>query len=460
MERSLRWYTGRMTNRPSARPNRLSEAWVRALTRIVYVWAWVPTNVHNRIAAFERLPGPGRIGGMVPGAPPNRACMLTEYIQPAERMVACPNQDVAYGVGSLDPQTSPVVIQVPDFGPRFWVYELCDQRTDAFARLGAMYDSAPGHYLVVAEDWSGDVPDGIVDVFRLPTRIGICIPRVFFADTEEDRVAVQDVLNRIDVYPLAEYDGTEKVRDWSSIPEFPAPPSDGGEVAWVDPADFIERLQDVLREVPAREGEAALYAQAADLVRAAQTPGLRAAILDEAARTEAEVVAPLFEFRNYGIALPGGWTTVDNNADFGTDYLTRTAIARSNIFTNALRETRYFYLDLDDDAHRLDGANDYAITFAADSLPPALGFWSLTVYNQEHFFEPNPIDRYSIGTKTPRLQLDDDGGLTITVSRNDPGSSANWLPAPAGEFSLYLRLYWPDQAAVDGSWSPPGVEPA
>lgn len=449
-----------MTIPPSARPNRLSEAWVRALTRVVYVWAWVPTNVHNRIAAFERLPGPGRIGGMVPGAPPNRACMLTEYIQPAERMVACPNQDVAYGVGSLDPKTSPVVIQVPDFGSRFWVYELCDQRTDSFARLGAMHGSAPGRYLVVADDWSGEVPEGIVDVFRLPTRIGICIPRVFFADSDEDREAVQEVLNRIDVYPLDEYDGTEKVRDWSMIPDFPAPPSDGGEVAWVDPADFIERLQDVLRDVPARDGEEALYAQAADVVRAAESPELRVAILDEAARVEAEVVAPLFEFRNYGILLPGNWTTVDNNADFGADYLTRTAIARSNIFTNALFETRYFYLDLDSAAERLDGANDYTVTFVADALPPARGFWSLTVYNEQHFFEPNPIGRYSIGTKTTGLRLDDDGALSITISRNDPQDDRNWLPAPAEKFSLYLRLYWPDQSALDDSWTPPPAKRA
>ncbi|MGJ4846635.1 DUF1214 domain-containing protein [Leifsonia sp. Le1] len=430
------------------------------MTRVVYVWAWVPTNLHNRIAAFKQLPGPGRIGGMVPGAPPNRACMLTGYIQPAERMVACPNQDVAYGVGSLDPQTSPVVIQVPDFGDRFWVYELCDQRTEKFAELGAMYGSAPGHYLVVTEDWDGEVPEGITGVLRLPTRIGICIPRVFFADTDEDRDAVQDVLNRIEVYPLGEYDGTERTHDWKTVPDFPAPPSDGGEVRWVKPADFLDRLAELLVDVPSHPGEESLYAQAAELLRAAaNNPALRDAILDEASITEEVVIAPLFEFRNYGIPLAGNWTTVDNNAAFGTDYLTRTAIARSNIFTNALRETRYFYLDLDADGARLDGSNEYTVNFAADDLPPALGFWSLTVYNEQHFFEPNPIDRYSIGTKTPVLHRGGDGSLTIRVSLTDPGADVNWLPAPAGAFSLYLRLYWPDDSGIDGSWTPPSAAP-
>lgn len=439
------------------RPNRVTEEWVRALTRVVYMWAWVPTNVHNRISAFAQLPAPGRIGGMVPGTPPNRASMLTGYVKPEERMVACPNQDVAYGLGSLAPRVSPVVIQVPDFGDRFWVYELCDQRTDSFGELGAMYHSAPGHYLAVSDDWDGEIPEGVVGVLRVPTAIGICIPRVFFADTDEDRAAVQDVLNRIDVYPLDEYDGTEKIHDWSTSPDYPAPPSDGSEVKWVHPDQFLDRLADLLDEVPVRPGEEIVYDQARQLLRAGEDPNLRAAILDEAARTENDVIAPLFEFRNYGVELPGNWTTVDNNANFGTDYLTRTAIARSNIFTNALQETRYFYLDLDADGKRLTGANQYSVTFAADALPPALGFWSLTVYNAQHFFENNSIDRYSIGTKTPDLHFRADGSLTIDVSTERPEGETNWLPAPRGDFSLYLRLYWPDTPGLDGSWTPPAA---
>jgi hypothetical protein len=49
--------------------------------------------------------------------------MLTDYIDPAERAVACPNQDVVYGGGPLALDVSPVVLQVPDFGSRFWVYQ-------------------------------------------------------------------------------------------------------------------------------------------------------------------------------------------------------------------------------------------------------------------------------------------------------------------------------------------------
>jgi len=58
--------------------------------------------------------------------------------------VACPNQDVVYGIGALALDESPVVVQVPDFGDRFWVYQAVDLRTDSFVQLGAMYATTPG----------------------------------------------------------------------------------------------------------------------------------------------------------------------------------------------------------------------------------------------------------------------------------------------------------------------------
>ena len=76
---------------------------------------------------------------------------------------------------------------------------------------------------------------------------------------------------------------------------------------------------------------------------------------------------PLLEFRNFGIPLPHNWTTVINSAEFGTDYYTRTAVAKSNIFINRPRETRYFYQDLDTGGARLTGASRYTVTF--DALP-------------------------------------------------------------------------------------------
>ena len=90
------------------------------------------------------------------------------------------------------------------------------------------------------------------------------------------------------------------------------------------------------------------------------------------------------------------------------------------------------------------------------------GFWSLTLYDQYHFFAPNAIQRYSLGTKNKDLKQNPDGSLTIYVQSTeptDPVQRANWLPAPkSGDLSLYVRAYWPAEAMVNGQWTPPPVE--
>ena len=118
-------------------------------------------NMLNRRARITQAPEPGLLGGILPVAPQGRIGMLHDYIDPAETFVTCPNQDVVYGLGFFDLDTQPVVVQVPDFGDRFWVYALYDQRTDQFGELGKPYGTKPGFYLLVGPDWDGDVPDGI-----------------------------------------------------------------------------------------------------------------------------------------------------------------------------------------------------------------------------------------------------------------------------------------------------------
>lgn len=88
------------------------------------------------------------------------------------------------------------------------------------------------------------------------------------------------------------------------------------------------------------------------------------------------------------------------------------------------------------------------------------GFWSLTLYNSKHLFSPNELNRYSLGTKNKNLKFNDDGSLTLYVSKTRPSEDKlnNWLPAPDGTFSLYIRAYWGEQAILDGTWQPPKIE--
>ena len=64
-----------------------------------------------------------------------------------------------------------------------------------------------------------------------------------------------------------------------------------------------------------------------------------------------------------------------------------------------------------------------------------------------------------LGTKNMTLKYNTDGGLTIYFGNKSLGKDkeSNWLSALAGVFSIWLRAYWPDQAILDGTWTPPTV---
>ena len=89
---------------------KITEAYAKLIARDAYFWAWPLVNVYNRRLTYENVPEI-MLAGPVPAAPVNRLGMLTNYIVPDERIVACPNQDVVYGAGSLGLDVSPVVIE-------------------------------------------------------------------------------------------------------------------------------------------------------------------------------------------------------------------------------------------------------------------------------------------------------------------------------------------------------------
>ena len=450
-----------MSAGPDARV-KITEAFARLVARDVYFWAWPMVNIYNRRLAFSQCPEPGLMNGVLPFAPLNMLSMLHDYVQPEQRWVACPNQDVVYGAAINALDLTPVVVQVPDFGERFWVYQVVDLRTDGFAQIGKMYGTQPGFYLLVGPDWQGKVPKGIAQVFRCKTNTAFVGPRVFMDDTTEDRKAIQSVLAAVDVYPLDKYYGKFTNKDWTKLRVYEPEQSGGaGESRWVFPDKFFDQLPAVFNDAPPLPGEESKYATVLAVIAAAQNnPELKKALIDEATKCEEELIDPLLHFRNWGVQVGNGWSSTSNNAAFGTDYFARTAVARSNILVNAPLETKYLYQDLDSKGQPLTGTNRYTVTFAKDQTPPAYGFWSLTLYDATHFFVPNELNRFSLGTKNKDLRFAKDGSLTIYVQADPPPEAqrANWLPAPKGDFTLFLRAYWPKAPVIDGSWTPPPVE--
>jgi hypothetical protein len=130
------------------------------------------------------------------------------------------------------------------------------------------------------------------------------------------------------------------------------------------------------------------------------------------------------------------------------------------IYGNNSEEAYNFSGAKDSAGDTLDASkHDYVLHFKTP--PPVQAFWSVTMYKHpEMLLVANPIERYSIGDRTPGFRTNKDGSVTIYVQHKSPGpdKESNWLPAPDGPFVVGLRIYWPEQDILDGKWQPSAIE--
>jgi hypothetical protein len=159
-----------------------------------------------------------------------------------------------------------------------------------------------------------------------------------------------------------------------------------------------------------------------------------------------------------------GWGYTTKTGIYGTDYLMRALVTAIGLGANRPQDAVYPTSQKDAEGRKYNGANKYVMRFAKGMLPPALGFWSVTMYNAEYFFVENPLNRYSISARQ-NLKPNPDGSTDLYIQKDSPGKDreSNWLPAPSGDFVLMMRLYWPSEkkpSIIDGSWKLPAVQKA
>ena len=115
-------------------------------------------------------------------------------------------------------------------------------------------------------------------------------------------------------------------------------------------------------------------------------------------------------------------------------------------------------LETRENGDELDGSHAYELRL--DPPPQVDAFWSLTMYDEpDYYLVANVIDRYSIGDRTPGLDLGPDGSVTILMQQATPSDDhlGNWLPAPAGKFRPILRSYQPTGPMLTGEYALPKV---
>src|SRR5262249_53460246 len=112
-----------------------------------------------------------------------------------------------------------------------------------------------------------------------------------------------------------------------------------------------------------------------------------------------------------------GWMFTTKTGIYGTDYLMRAVIAAIDLGANRPQDAIYPCSSKDANDRSYEGANKYVVRFAKGQTPPVEGFWSITMYDSQYFFVPNPINRYSISPRQ-NLKANPDGTTDIYIQKD------------------------------------------
>ena len=385
---------------------------------------------------------------------------------PADTAVVTPNSDTPYSVAFADLRAEPTVICTPTIEKdRYFSVQLIDMSTYNYGYIGSRTTgNDAGCFTIAGPGWKGEVPKGTRAVYRAGSDFSMLLIRTQLKSAA-DIDAVRAIQAQYKVQPLSAFLGAPAPAAAAAV-DWPAIDEDEAKTG------FLNYLAFVLQFIPATPQEADIRARLAQI---GVEPGKP---FDESKLSAAQKAAMLLGLKAGQDKVEAaarsngkphnGWmiARIDNNAAaINGNWMTRAAIAQAGIYGNDYQEALYPMTRADGTGATLDGsAARYTLTFPAGQLPPANAFWSVTMYDSKtQLLVANPIDRYLINSPMlPSMTTNPDGSLTLYIQKDSPGPDKqnNWLPAPAGPIYLVMRLYWPKDAVLDGSWQPPAVAKA
>jgi hypothetical protein len=397
-------------------------------------------------------------------SPLNQIKNMPRVYTPEDKAVQTPNSDTPYSMLGLNLIAEPMVLTVPKIeAGRYFSVQFIDAYTFNFDYAGSRTTGNDGGvFLIAGPNWQGETPEGITKVIKAETEFVIAVYRT-------------QLFNPADIENVKAIQAGYKAEPLSAYLGKPAP--EQPQVAFANPLspdeqktspEFFRVLNFVLQYCPVHPSETELMARFNKVAVGTGltfdyeklSPELKQAVTDGMADAWKE-----FEnFSKESIA-----TGIVTSGDlFGTreylknNYLYRYVGAVLGIYANSKNEAMYPVYKIDSNGQPLEGTNKYVVTFGPGQLPPVNAFWSITMYElPASLLVENPLNRYLINsTMIPDLKKNSDGGITLYIQNESPGKDreSNWLPAPKGPFAVFLRLYWPKDEALNGTWKQPNLE--
>lgn len=397
-------------------------------------------------------------------APHNVLYNTQRVATPEDKTIQTPNSDTPYGHLGFDLRAEPIVLTVPVLEKsRYFTIQLIDAYTHNFDYIGSRTTGNDGgSFLIAGPDWKGETPKGIKKVFRCETQFAYALYRT-------------QMFNPADLENVKKVQAGYRVQTLSAFLGQPAPAATPA-IDFIKPLgaeeqksslEFFNILNFQLQFCPTHPSEKELMDRFAKLgIKAGKkidtaswSPEIRTAIHQGIADAWAEFAITKGKVDRKELTSGDVFGTrefLQNN------YMYRFVGDLLGIYGNSREEAQYPIYFTDEEGKPLDAsANAYTLRFAPGKLPPVNGFWSATMYElPSNLLTPNPLNRYLINSPMlPQLKKDPDGGITLYVQNTSPGKAkeSNWLPAPKGPFFVVLRVYWPKDEVLSGSWKAPPI---
>ena len=439
------------------------EARATAIDAYVYAYPLVTMELTRRVLTNVAAPE-----GAV--APMGQFAKLRTYPAVDNHAVTAPNADTLYTLLWVDVSKEPWIIGIPDMKGRYALFPMLDGWTNVFQDPGKRTTgTGPQKYAITGPGWTGTLPKGVTE-YKSSTGIVWVLGRIYCTGTPEDYKAVHALQDQMSVVPLSAYG-----KPYTPVPgvvdaNIDTKTAVRDQVNAMDAASYFKLFAQLLKTNPPLPGDEPVIAKLASI---GIVPGqdFDPSTLDPAvAKGVAASAKPgqdkVIEWQKEGIVagdgkIENGWFYFTKTGVYGTNYRQRALVTWIGLGANRPEDAVYPFSEGPDVLKKYSGANKYVIHFNKGEMPPVDGFWSLTMYDATYFFVPNALNRYTVSQRD-KLKPNPDGSVDLYIQHDSPGKDkeSNWLPAPADQFILMMRLYWPKgtpPSLLDGSWKIPRV---
>jgi hypothetical protein len=430
-------------------------------------------NVNNNFAMDEK--NPLSSGGW------NKTYMPDTLADHTVKAIARPNNDTLYVITMLDLRSEPVVVHYPAFDSKFVSLEtsaydhyvdipLSTTKGDFKKPVTMLY------YTDRTKGYDGAPVGGVDKTMKMSGDFAVAFLRIMPHAAEPERLKKNmATMKEITVKTLSEHLGKPaKPVKKTRFPAF-------GRDADVFEKNFLEVMQFVFNHTTFDPNDKMDQAVLAALKPLGVEPG---EVFDPTTRPTAGSPARLWKAKHKVAKIDGKkfrevaekiaqeslaiWNSPEGNPYLFDVFKPKGEMTLEPMVVqscvgpigNPAQEAMYPGI-VTTDGKPMNAQNDYVIRMSKDQLPPAIAFWSATLYDSKNgFFIPNDRKKYNVG-ENGGMKLDDDGGIAIYVAAEKPEGvpEENWLPINRKDegLDIIMRVYQPDLGKMK-TWQAPKAE--